>query len=195
MSNTSTSFDSLYAHLLTLPAPLLPPGKSTDPALTDKISSLYVHPSLEAALHILNSDLPSAHFLARHMQNAPAYEGMYLHGILHRVEGDYDNARAWYGNVAESDVFLHAWPEDRGGKEGALGLIGEVEKLNKEGKGEKEKLEKQSVREIKAVVEWCVEKFGKEEWRDATKAWVKMSDEHRQMGEDMVSGDSGRRNF
>jgi len=27
---------------------------------------------------------------------------MYLHGILHRVEGDYDNARAEYGDVNAS---------------------------------------------------------------------------------------------
>ncbi|KAL8745317.1 MAG: hypothetical protein Q9184_007892, partial [Pyrenodesmia sp. 2 TL-2023] len=103
------TFPSLYTHILTLRAPLLPPGRSTSPSLTAAISALSLHPTLEVALHILNADLPSAHFLVRHMQSPPAYEGMYLHGILHRIEGDYDNARAWYGNVEASEVFGFVW--------------------------------------------------------------------------------------
>ncbi|KAL2350446.1 hypothetical protein BJ546DRAFT_1068077 [Cryomyces antarcticus] len=115
-SNTTTprftTFDSLYAHLRnTYSAPLLPPGKAYDLSLTDAISSLYLHPTLEAALHILNADLPSAHFLVRHMQAAPAVAGMYLHGILHRIEGDYDNARCWYVDVAREGcgAFDEVW--------------------------------------------------------------------------------------
>ena len=54
-------------------------------------------------------DLPSAHFLLRHMQAAPAWEAMYLHGILHRIEGDLGNARAWYGDVETSKVFTWVW--------------------------------------------------------------------------------------
>lgn len=79
-----------------------------------RIASLSVHPVLEAALHILNLDLPSAHFLLRHMQAPPAWEAMYLHGVLHRVEGDLANARAWYGDVRESVVFQAVWGDDRG---------------------------------------------------------------------------------
>jgi hypothetical protein len=78
------------------------------------ISSLQVHPVIEAALHLLNLDLPSAHFLVRHMQAPPAWEAMYAHGILHRLEGDIDNARAWYGDVKDAEVFQAVW----GGGEG-----------------------------------------------------------------------------
>ena len=99
------SFESCYSRLLLLKPPLLLPAKPTDPSLTDVISSLYLHPTIEIAFHILNNDLPSAHFLVRHMETAPAYEAMYLHGILHRIEGDYENARAWYKDSRSSDVF------------------------------------------------------------------------------------------
>ncbi|KAJ9630716.1 hypothetical protein H2203_001240 [Taxawa tesnikishii (nom. ined.)] len=104
-----TSFSSLYDHLKTFPTPLLPPGHSYDPKLTDTIASLYLHPTIESLLHILNHDLPSAHFLARKMESAPAYEGMYIHGILHRVEGDYNNCLAWYADVCCSEAFEEVW--------------------------------------------------------------------------------------
>ncbi|KAK5018303.1 hypothetical protein LTR39_001059 [Cryomyces antarcticus] len=45
------------------------------------------------------------------MQAAPAVAGMYLHGILHRIEGDYDNARCWYVDVAREGcgAFDEVW--------------------------------------------------------------------------------------
>ncbi|MCJ1336460.1 hypothetical protein MMC09_001736 [Bachmanniomyces sp. S44760] len=113
LQTTTWTYPSLHAHLLkSSPPPLLPPAHATDPKLTDAIASLYLHPTLEAALHILNNDLPSAHFLCRHMQAAPMFEGMYLHGILHRIEGDYENAKAWYRNVQGSDCFKEVWGTD-----------------------------------------------------------------------------------
>ncbi|KAK5061377.1 hypothetical protein LTR84_007919 [Exophiala bonariae] len=82
---------------------------------SSRISDLSLHPVLESLLHILNLDLPSAHFLLRHMQAAPAYEAMYLHGILHRIEGDLDNTRAWYRDVQDSDVFRAVWSGEGSG--------------------------------------------------------------------------------
>ena len=115
-----------------------------DAALSDAIASLRVHPVLEAALHLLNSDLAAAHFLLRHMQAAPAFEAMYLHGILHRIEGDVDNARAWYGDVERSDVFRHVWggggsspaPGEEGGGKGRMGwkaFLDGIEKIHRRG--------------------------------------------------------------
>lgn len=126
------------------------------------------------------------------MQAPPAYEGMFLHGILHRIEGDYDNARAWYTNVAESEVFKEVWD---GGLEEARGFIGRVDGLVKRGEGDKAVLEKESLREIEAVVEYCRSKFGEKEMLDATQAWVKPGEDHRKMGEEMVSGGKGFRTF
>ena len=189
---TSGSFDVVYDQLLTLRPPLLPPGKATNPVLTDQISSLYLHPTLEAAFHLLNCDLPSAHFLLRHMQAAPAYEGMYLHGILHRIEGDYDNARAWYRDVISSEVFNNSWTD----KDEALDFIGKVEALNKRKEGNKEALERRSVEEIKKVIDFCLKKFGKEKMQDASVAWKQPEDgELKKLGQDMVSGGKGFRQF
>jgi hypothetical protein len=102
-SPSKPSLSSLTAQILPtthLARPL--PPHATQPSLSSQISSLLLHPTLEATLHLLNADLPSAHFLVRHMQAAPAVEGMLLHGILHRCEGDFDNARAWASDVRDA---------------------------------------------------------------------------------------------
>lgn len=125
------------------------------------------------------------------MQAPPAYEGMLLHGILHRVEGDYDNARAWYEAVSESEVFGRIWPR----KEDAWGFLADVERLRRDGVGDREGLEGQSRREIDAVVGWCAERFGVERWLDATGVWVRPGEKVKAIGEDMVTGDAGRRRF
>jgi len=125
------------------------------------------------------------------MQAPPAYEGMFLHGILHRVEGDYDNARAWYRNVKDSEVFSAVWE----GEEQARDFIGKVEALVKRKEGDKGELERESVKEIKAVVDFCRKKFGDGEVKDATGAWVQPSEDHKKMGEEMVTGGKGFRKF
>ena len=194
MSSTAFSrgnFESCYAHLLELRPPLLPPSKPTDPSLTDAISSLYVHPALEAALHLLNNDLPSTHFLVRHMEAPPAYEAMYLHGILHRIEGDYDNARAWYRDVQSSEVFRSNWQRI----DNALGFIDQVERLVKQKNGSEKELEVRSVEEIKGVVDFVVKKFGSGKHGDARSAWVQSEGENKKLGQEMVSGDRGFRKF
>lgn len=111
MSSVHDSFQSLHSHLRqTYPAPLLPPGRPNSKQLTPRISALELHPTLEAGLHILNNDLPAAHFLVRKMQSLPASEGMFLHGILHRIEGDFDNARCWYSDIQhDSEVYAKVW--------------------------------------------------------------------------------------
>lgn len=208
-----STFKSLHTRLLQIPAPLLPPGTPHDPNLTSEIASLQLHPTLETALHILNLDLPSAHFLVRHMQSAPAFEGMYLHGILHRIEGDYGNARAWYSDVKESDVYSKiwgkggqtwkAWQEEHGNggdrkslDEGQKFLDAVQRFKETRGKGaDKASLEEQSRSELDGVIEWCVDKFGTAKMVDASSAWVKPNDEIKKMGEGQVSGDSGRREF
>ncbi|GAB7345218.1 hypothetical protein MBLNU457_3593t2 [Dothideomycetes sp. NU457] len=218
----NNTFDSVYARIKTFPVPLLPPGKSYDASMTDTISSLYVHPTLESLLHILNHDLPSAHFLVRKMQSAPAVEGMYIHGLLHRVEGDLNNTRAWYADVCDTDVFTNYWgpvPDDpntdtaagkvefkdgkyyneNGGKAppqpGARVFLNRLEELQRNGKGDREGLERQSQEEIDALVRYCVDKFGTEKVLDARGAFVKNSDEINSMSQDMVSGKGGFRKF
>lgn len=129
------------------------------------------------------------------MQSPPAYEGMYLHGILHRIEGDYDNARAWYGNAKSSDAFKAVWGE--AGEKEALRLIEEIEGLRKRDEGDIQDLERRSLDEIKRVTGFCEEKFGTGEVKDAilAEAWVAPDEKHKQIGNDMVSGGEGWRDF
>lgn len=211
---TTTTYRTIYTHLLTLPPPLLPPGHLHSTTLRASIASLSVHPVLETALHILNADLPSAHFLVRHMQSAPAWEAMYLHGILHRVEGDYDNARAWYTNVKDSDVFKSVWSDSDsdddqadsddidGNENDGFALIAEVERLRIQGKGEGARvgidvadLGRRSRGEIERVVRFCEGKFGTGRVEDARDVWVRMGDEHKAMAEGMIVGGEGWREF
>lgn len=218
-------FDTLSVYLLKTANLTMPPGKPKNTSLTAKISSLNLHPTLEAALHILNSDLPSAHFLVRHMQAPPALEGMLLHSILHRCEGDFRNARLWLNDVGDAcagfkpkkkkeGVKLDRKVAEESGCEGVetdlLGwiyggekgkgreaLIKDVEELRKRKSGEEEKRElNERIRtEMTNVLEWCIKKFGTKEWTDASSAWVKNSEEVQKISNDMVSGNKGYRKF
>lgn len=158
------------------------------------------------------------------MQAPPALEGMLLHAILHRCEGDFRNARLWLGDVGDACAGFR--PKKRGegvrleggvaeacaggegvgeslvefvyggeGVEGGLGLVDAVEAFRKEGRGGEEALEGRIREEMRRVGEWCVRKFGEGECVDATAAWVKNSEEVQEISNDMVSGGKGYRKF
>lgn len=140
------------------------------------------------------------------MQSTPAYEGMYLHGILHRVEGDYDNARAWYSDVKKAEIYKglwgsegvswKEWKETGGEKDEGQAFLDEIQQFKEDKRNNREKqLEDVSRREIEHVIDFCTKKFGTKKMADAIDAWVKHSSEIRQMGEDQVSGNSGQRKF
>lgn len=157
------------------------------------------------------------------MQAPPAIEGMLLHSILHRCEGDMRNARLWASDVqdandgwvtkhqgeekldskvvqdmkgkGESEVrFLEfVYGEDR---DECVRLTDDVERFRNEKGGEGAlELEGRLKKELEKVLEWCTRKFGDGEWVDASGAWVKHSEEVRKKGEDMVSGGKGFREF
>lgn len=214
----STKISELYESLLSkcrINPPLLPPvaafAQTTArtvraPELGKEIANLSLHPSLEAALHILNLDLPAAHFLLRHMQCEPAWEGMFLHGILHRVEGDYDNARAWYGDVKDSEVFAYAWGKSsesnsesaksrKSGIDAALAFIADVQSLKETGKGDRDELGSKSLDEIQAVVAYCAKRFGVQSMADAREAWTRNEGKIDDKAQAMVVGGEGWRQF
>ncbi|KAI7161789.1 hypothetical protein KC349_g2495 [Hortaea werneckii] len=229
-SPTPTTFPTLLTHLLTTySAPVLPSPSPYphNPSLNHPITTLSLHPTLEALLHILNSDLASAHFLVRKMQAPPAYEGMMIHAVLHRVEGDYRNAEAWYSDVFHGEgqerggrgCLERCWGSGREGLERCLGFVRRVEGLRKKktvpvgkkgdgvregsgvGEGYEEQqtgledLERESRREIEALVAWCVERFGTGKCEDATQVWVRDREEVREMKKEMVVGGEGWRQF
>lgn len=193
-----TTFDAIFTHLVTKHGYPVLAAASPYPyekSLSHVIASLSVHPTLESILHLLNSDLPSAHFLCRHMQNKPAWEGMYIHGILHRIEGDYRNAEAWYKSVSDSDCFKSVWEKSAQPLEDATTFIRRVERLRKEKFGSLAALEQESKREIDRITLWCKDQYGLGEVNDATTVWVTPGDKHRQIAAKMIVGGEGWREF
>ena len=197
MGSTSWDYHSVKAGLLahehvfsSLPTS---PHRIHSIQLRNVLASLQLHPVLEAILHLLNVDLPAAHFLCRHMENRPAEESMFVHGILHRIEGDYDNARAWYGDVADSDCFKAVWAH----KDDALKFIGEVERWRKGGevRGEEaSRLKECSLQELLKLLRFCEEKMGSNRVENATTVWVPKKKTAEQAAA-MVTGGEGWREF
>ncbi|TVX98303.1 hypothetical protein [Cohnella terricola] len=95
--------------------------------LPDGLSSLQAY---QAALHLWNDSLEAAHELVQELDTPT---GMLLHGIIHRREGDYDNAKYWFhrtgnhpayhGLQARAAAFLRQHEGVRGPLEQALDNI------------------------------------------------------------------------
>lgn len=83
------------------PSPLVPAGVR-DPALDVRIAALAAPPALRAALHLWNDSLERCHALA---QDLPDATGSYLHGLMHRREPDYGNAKYWFRRVGSHPIF------------------------------------------------------------------------------------------
>lgn len=64
-----------------------------------------------AAVWLLHGFLDEAHV---HCQDVPTASGSYWHGVMHRREGDYSNAKYWFRNVGDHPV-LDALDERFGG--------------------------------------------------------------------------------
>ena len=200
------------------------------------------------------------------MQAPPAVEGMLLHAILHRVEGDWDNARAWLEDVGRDGESGNEQDEngDRDGRgrignqgeimprigeehesgdgDGALkiGGVGNDGAMEGKGRGVKllhyvygsmplsiptdesapdkplevgrrlitmveafhirttgseEALNEALRHETRQLLDWCVFAFGEGKWKDATCAWARPEEKVRKIGEEMVSGNKGWREF
>jgi hypothetical protein len=98
-----TSFDAVVARLRERPEPppLVPRG-TWDPALSGRIERLAAPAELRAALFLWNDHLERAHELA---QDIPTPTGSYLHGVMHRREPDYGNAKYWFRRVGDHPAF------------------------------------------------------------------------------------------
>ena len=55
-----------------------------------------------AAMHLALNDLTGGHAICQDIENA---EGSYWHGIMHRREPDYDNAKYWFRLVGRHEIF------------------------------------------------------------------------------------------
>ncbi|GAA4862737.1 hypothetical protein GCM10023310_47670 [Paenibacillus vulneris] len=55
----------------------------------------------KAGLHLLNENLDKSHSLSQEIHNPT---GSYWHGIMHRMEGDYSNAKYWFRQAGAHPV-------------------------------------------------------------------------------------------
>jgi hypothetical protein len=58
--------------------------------------------ALQAGLLLWNDDLDGCHSIAQELEDE---FGAYLHGIMHRREPDYGNAKYWFRRVGEPPLF------------------------------------------------------------------------------------------
>ncbi|MFC4777941.1 hypothetical protein ACFO9Q_14165 [Paenibacillus sp. GCM10023252] len=79
----------------------LSPKQVWNPSLVQQISSLTLphssHPAtiaLLTGLHLRNDSIDRAHAYAQQIEDDST--GMYWHAIIHRMEGDYSNAKYWF---------------------------------------------------------------------------------------------------
>ncbi|BFZ56127.1 hypothetical protein PYCC9005_003169 [Savitreella phatthalungensis] len=138
------------------PLELKRPTKVYDEKLRIKIADLKLHPAIEAGLHLLNDDLYSAHFLVRKSQGQAIAD--YWHGILHRIENDFRNSRAWYDN-ADQPLLKHFFSSSEEAKRFCWACQNIVVDKNSEGH-DVEAVKRQAMDEIVGVLDLAIEEFG-----------------------------------
>ncbi|KAJ9478912.1 hypothetical protein PHBOTO_002434 [Pseudozyma hubeiensis] len=86
-----------------LPSDAVPHNRPNHADLQGVIAEASFHPAMEACLHLINGDLYSAHFLVRKAQGGSRYLD-WLHAILHKLEGDFRNAKMWYTDLGNNNA-------------------------------------------------------------------------------------------
>jgi hypothetical protein len=111
-------FEEIFARLAGRDGVPLRPSKIFDKELGRKIEALDAGDEVKAGLYVLNDDLERAHELAQ------AHEGDktcdYWHAIVHRREGDFDNAKYWLRQVGRHPVLSRVHD---GGPSAALAFV------------------------------------------------------------------------
>lgn len=92
------------------PLPSLVPAQVFALSLTAAINAADAPPLVKIALHLLNDDLGAAHPLAQATEGDPL--GDYGHAIVHRREGDYDNARYWFRRIGPLPLLAETYGPD-----------------------------------------------------------------------------------
>ncbi|MCS6978364.1 MAG: hypothetical protein NZM31_15350 [Gemmatales bacterium] len=98
--------------------PPLGPG-SPNSRVQPKLASLKAAPVVHAGLWLYHDFLDEAHTLA---QSIPTPTGSFWHGIMHRREPDYGNAKYWFRRVGRHPIFdaLHQAAAELAGQESTL---------------------------------------------------------------------------
>ena len=74
---------------------------------TDAVQPDYVQ-ALKSGLLLWNDSMGASHEVSQNIHNAT---GSYWHGILHRREPDFPNAKYWFRQVGGHPIFPHVWEQ------------------------------------------------------------------------------------
>ena len=153
-STYETLFAQLDAHT---EAPALAPRQPAIPGLSAAIQHSDLSPTLQCGLLIWNGDFHTAHPIAQALDSA---DGSYWHGIVHRMEADYWNAKYWFKRVGEHAVppKLAQLPEAKpfltGGKWNAAAFVDACERVSGQSLNDA-LLRKLQLAEIKTLLVHC----------------------------------------
>ena len=78
------------------PSPPLCPEAPWNRELSQRIEAADLPPAVASALLLWNDDLDASHTLS---QGLPDPFGCWLHGTMHRREGDFSNSKYWFRKV------------------------------------------------------------------------------------------------
>ena len=98
------------------PLPPLAPSEAWDSELTDRIQDISLEAlfdgqpvkdsrmgyALQSGLLLWNDALDASHTISQELESRT---GSYWHGIMHRREPDYSNAKYWFGRVGAHPTF------------------------------------------------------------------------------------------
>lgn len=111
--NTSNPLDRIVERLASRQTlPELLPDKVWDAALDEEIAALHPLPgaastamtALKAGLHLCNDSLDKSHSYSQEIEDDAT--GCYWHGLMHRMEGDYSNAKYWFYQAGSHPAML-----------------------------------------------------------------------------------------
>ncbi len=61
-------------------------------------------------MYLLNESLDASHVLSQDLEQST---GSYWHGIMHRMEGDYSNAKYWFRTAGRHPMLEDLWMQSR----------------------------------------------------------------------------------
>ena len=106
--------DALQALFLTPSLPSLGPNKrpdilpldqcqqSIEKALVSSTIPEYSHPLIHSTALLWHDHLDASHSISQDIQSS---DGSFLHGIMHRREPDYPNAKYWFTRTGSNEAF------------------------------------------------------------------------------------------
>lgn len=101
--------------------------------------------AIKSGLLLWNDALNDSHDISQELANST---GSYWHGIMHRREPDYSNAKYWFGRVGTHPVFQEL-------RENALALFNETEKPSEALSEIGNTIESQERWDVYQFIDWC----------------------------------------